>query len=248
MVTLRLGASSGANGRDVTVQPVASEARLRYLDWIEGNRQRVDRLSGGRLAYVHLPDTGQGGFTSFNRYYFAQSDREGAVIDERFNGGGQMADYIIEVLGRGLQSWWAPRYGSIDRTPAHAILGPKVMIANEVAGSGGDALPWMFKREQLGTLVGKRTWGGLVGIGGMPPLMDGGQVTSPNVGFFNPEGEWEVENAGVAPDVMVDQDPRAVADGADPQLDAAVAIALQALQVAPPEQPRRPPYPVYPQR
>ncbi|ADL00163.1 S41 family peptidase [Brevundimonas subvibrioides] len=248
MVTLRLGASSGANGRDVTVQPVASETRLRYLDWIEGNRQRVDRLSGGRLAYVHLPDTGQGGFTSFNRYYFAQSDREGAVIDERFNGGGQMADYIIEVLGRGLQSWWAPRYGSIDRTPAHAILGPKVMIANEVAGSGGDALPWMFKREQLGTLVGKRTWGGLVGIGGMPPLMDGGQVTSPNVGFFNPEGEWEVENAGVAPDVMVDQDPRAVADGADPQLDAAVAIALQALEAAPPVEPRLPPYPVYPQR
>jgi tricorn protease len=246
LVTLRLAGAGGT--RDVSVQPIASEARLRYLDWIEGNRRRVDELSGGRLAYVHLPDTGQGGFTSFNRYFFAQSDRQGAVIDERFNGGGQMADYIIEVLGRDLQSWWSPRYGDIDRTPAHAILGPHVMIANEVAGSGGDALPWMFKEERLGTLVGKRTWGGLVGIGPMPPLMDGGQVTSPNVGFFNPRGEWEVENAGVAPDVEVDQDPAAVAAGRDPQLETAVAIALQALEAQPPAQPRRPAYPVYPQR
>jgi tricorn protease len=246
MVTLRLGSASGAGGRDVTVLPIANESRLRYLDWIEGNQRRVDELSGGRLAYVHLPDTGQGGFTSFNRYYFAQSDKQGAVIDERFNGGGQMADYVIEVLSRKLQSWWAPRYGAIDRTPAHAILGPKVMIANEVAGSGGDALPWMFKYNQVGTLIGKRTWGGLVGIGDMPPLMDGGQVTSPNVGFFNPAGEWEVENAGVAPDVEVDQDPRAVAAGGDPQLEAAVAIALRQLDAAPPPQPRRPAYPVYP--
>lgn len=247
-VTLQLGSASGSVARDVTVSPIASETRLRYLDWIEGNRRQVDELSGGRLAYVHLPDTGLGGFTSFNRYYFAQADRQGAIIDERFNGGGQMADYIIEVLSRDLQSWWSPRYGAIDRTPAHAILGPKVMIANEVAGSGGDALPWMFKQSNLGTLVGKRTWGGLVGIGPMPPLMDGGQVTSPNVGFFNPAGEWEVENAGVAPDVVVDQDPRAVADGRDPQLEAAVAIALRELEAKPPAQPLRPAYPVYPQR
>ncbi len=248
LVTLRLQPAAGGPARDVTVQPIASEARLRYLDWIEGNRRRVDQLSNGRLAYVHLPDTGQGGFTSFNRYYFAQADRQGAVIDERFNGGGQMADYVIEVLGRDLHSWWSPRYGEIDRSPAHAILGPKVMIANEVAGSGGDALPWMFKERRLGTLVGKRTWGGLVGIGPMPPLMDGGTVTSPNVGFFNPRGEWEVENAGVAPDVEVDQDPAAVAAGRDPQLETAVAIALQALEAQPPAQPRRPAYPVYPQR
>ena len=247
-VTLQLGSASGSVARDVTVSPIASETRLRYLDWIEGNRRQVDELSGGRLAYVHLPDTGLGGFTSFNRYYFAQADRQGAIIDERFNGGGQMADYIIEVLSRDLQSWWSPRYGAIDRTPAHAVLGPKVMIANEVAGSGGDALPWMFKQSNLGTLVGKRTWGGLVGIGPMPPLMDGGQVTSPNVGFFNPAGEWEVENAGVAPDVVVDQDPRAVADGRDPQLEAAVAIALRELEAKPPAQPLRPAYPVYPQR
>lgn len=248
MVTLKLWPASGAGARDVTVSPIGSESRLRYLDWIEGNRRRVDQLSNGRLAYVHLPDTGQGGFTSFNRYYFAQSDRQGAVIDERFNGGGQMADYIIEVLQRRLQSWWAPRSGAIDRTPAHAVLGPKVMIANEVAGSGGDALPWMFKHNGVGTLVGKRTWGGLVGISDMPPLMDGGQVTSPSVGFFNPAGEWEVENFGVAPDVVVDQDPKAVAAGGDPQLEAAVRIALQQLETNPPAQPQRPAYPVYPRR
>ncbi|MCR5879172.1 S41 family peptidase [Phenylobacterium sp. J367] len=246
VITLKLGQPNGAGARDVTVVPVASEYRLRHLDWIETNQRRVDELSGGRLAYVYLPDTGQGGFTSFNRYYFAQMDRQGAVIDERFNGGGQMADYIIEVLGRRLQSWWQPRYGAIERTPAHAILGPKVMIANEVSGSGGDALPWMFKQNKLGPLVGKRTWGGLVGIGGTPVLMDGGTVTSPSVAFFNPQGQWDVENFGVAPDYVVEQDPKAVAAGRDPQLEAAVALAMEALKTTPAPQPNRPPYPVYP--
>lgn len=244
-IVLKLQGGSGP-ARDVTVVPVASEARLRNLDWIDGNKRKVDQLSGGRLAYVYLPDTGAGGFTSFNRYFFAQTDKQGAVIDERFNGGGQMADYIIEVLSRHLQGWWSPRYGAIERTPASAILGPKVMIANEASGSGGDALPWMFKYNRLGPLVGKRTWGGLVGISNIPPLMDGGQVTSPDVGFFSPAGEWDVENHGVAPDVAVEQDPKAVAAGHDPQLETAVALALKALEANPPPKPQRPPYPVYP--
>jgi tricorn protease len=166
------------------------------------------------------------------------------VVDERFNGGGQMADYVIEVLSRRLQGYWQPRYGAVERTPAAAILGPKVMIANEVSGSGGDALPWMFKHNQLGPLVGKRTWGGLVGISAMPPLMDGGQVTSPDVGFFSPAGQWDVENHGVDPDVAVEQDPKAVAAGHDPQLEAAVALAMQKLGPVTP--PPRPPFPVYP--
>jgi tricorn protease len=242
-VTLSI-ASGSAPAREVTVVPIASEARLRNLDWIDGNRRKVEQLSGGKLAYVYLPDTGAGGFTSFNRYYFAQTDKQGVVIDERFNGGGQMADYIIEVLGRRLQGYWQPRYGAIERTPQASILGPKVMIANEVSGSGGDALPWMFKHNQLGTLVGKRTWGGLVGISQMPQLMDGGQVTSPNVGFFSPAGQWDVENHGVEPDVAVEQDPKAVATGHDPQLEAAVKLAMQKLGPATP--PPRPPFPVYP--
>ena len=243
-IVLRL-ARAGAPTRDLSVVPIASEARLRNLDWIEGNRRRVDQLSGGKLAYVYLPDTGAGGFTSFNRYYFAQLDKSGAVVDERFNGGGQVADYIIETLKRGLQSYWSGRYGGIERSPNAAIYGPKVMIANEVSGSGGDMLPWLFKHERIGPLVGKRTWGGLVGIGPIPTLMDGGQVTSPSVGFFSPAGEWDVENHGVAPDYVVEQDPKAVAAGHDPQLEAAVALAMDALKKTPPPAPRRPAFPNY---
>ena len=242
-VTLRL-AGTGAP-RDVSVAPVASEARLRNLDWIEENRRKVDRLSGGKLAYVYLPDTGAGGFTSFNRYYFAQTDKQGAVIDERFNAGGQVADYIVEALNRKVVSYWSPRYGAIEHTPNAAVYGPKVMIANEVSGSGGDAMPWLFKQAQIGPLVGKRTWGGLVGIGEIPTLMDGGQVTSPSVAFFSPKGEWDVENHGVEPDYAVEQDPKAVAAGHDPQLEAAVALALDKLKTSPPAQPRRPAYPNY---
>ena len=242
-LTLTL-ASGSAAPREVTVVPIANEARLRNLDWIDGNRRKVDQLSGGKLAYVYLPDTGGGGFTSFNRYFFAQTDKQGVVVDERFNGGGQMADYIIEVLSRHLQGWWSPRYGAIEQTPTSSILGPKVMIANEMSGSGGDLLPWLFKYNRLGPLVGKRTWGGLVGISAMPPLMDGGQVTSPDVGFFSPAGQWDVENHGVDPDVPVEQDPKAVAAGHDPQLETAVSLAMQKLGPAP--TPPRPPFPIYP--
>jgi tricorn protease len=244
-VVLKIAPAGGGAARDVTVLPIASEARLRNLDWIDGNRRRVAELSGGRLGYVYLPDTGNGGFTNFTRYFFAQTNKDGVIVDERFNGGGQAADYIVEVLGRKLISWWQLRSGAIDRTPAASILGPKVMIANEVSGSGGDMLPWMFKHFQLGPLVGKRTWGGLVGIGPIPTLMDGGQVTSPSVGFFSPSGQWDVENHGVEPDYSVEQDPKAVAAGHDPQLEAAVALAMDALAKAPPPQPQRPPFPVY---
>lgn len=243
-VTLKVGSVDGKSSRDVMVVPTGSEAALRNLDWIDGNRRKVAELSGGKLAYVYLPDTGEGGFTAFNRYFFAQTDKQGVVIDERFNAGGQIADYVTEILARKPQAYWAPRYGAIDHTPSGAIFGPKVMIANEFSGSGGDALPWLFKYNHLGTLVGKRTWGGLVGIGGIPVLMDGGQVTSPSVAFFNPKGEWEVENHGVAPDVVVDQDPKAVAAGHDPQLEAAVAIALQHLNETP-TPPAKPSYPNY---
>ena len=244
-VSLTLGAADGKGARDITVVPVASEARLRNLDWIDGNRRKVSELSGGKLAYVYLPDTAAGGFTAFNRYYFAQTDKQGVVVDERFNAGGQIADYVVEVLGRRPQSYWAPRYGAIDRTPGGAIFGPKVMIANEVSGSGGDALPWLFKYNHLGPLVGKRTWGGLVGIGEIPVLMDGGNVTSPSVAFFNPDGQWEVENHGVDPDIVVEQDPKAVAEGHDPQLEAAVRAAMAQLPDKTPKVPPRPAYPDY---
>jgi tricorn protease len=244
-VALRIAPVSGGSPRDVTVVPTANEASLRNMDWIESNRRTVDKLSDGRLAYVYLPNTGYEGFTSFNRWYFAQTQKQGAIIDERYNAGGQVADYIVEVMSRKIISYWSPRYGAVEHTPNAGIYGPKVMIANEVSGSGGDALPWMFKQAKLGTLVGKRTWGGLVGIGDIPVLMDGGHVTSPSVAFFSPKGEWDVENHGVDPDVLVEQDPKAVSEGHDPQLEAAVAVALRELTAHPVAQPARPPYPDY---
>ncbi len=244
-ITLRVAPANGTGARDVTVVPVASEGALRNLDWIEANRHRVDQLSDGKLAYVYLPNTGEDGFTAFNRYYFAQTERQGAVIDERFNAGGQVADYFIEVMKRNIESYWAPRYGAVEHTPNAAIYGPKVMIANEVSGSGGDALPWLFKQAKLGPVVGKRTWGGLVGISEIPVLMDGGHVTSPSVAFFSPAGAWDVENHGVDPDYVVEQDPKAVSEGRDPQLDTAISLALRDLKDHPPSQPSRPAYPDY---
>ena len=164
-VLLKVGSDpSGAGAREITVVPVASEAQLRHETWVEANRKKVDALSGGKLAYVYMPDTAQGGLTAFTRYYFAQVDKQGAIIDERYNSGGQVADYVINVMNRPLMGWWQPRYGDIYRTPAAQIFGPKVMIINEFAGSGGDMMPWMFRHTKTGTLVGKRTWGGLVGL------------------------------------------------------------------------------------
>ena len=245
VISLRVATADGKNPRNIAVTPTPSEGQLRYIDWIEANRKKVDELSGGKLAYVHLPDTGIGGFTNFNRYYFAQTNKQGAVIDERFNSGGQVADYFVEVMSRKIDSYWSPRYGVIEHSPNAGIYGPKVMLANEYSGSGGDYLPWLFKHDKLGPLVGKRTWGGLVGISEIPVLMDGGNVTSPSVAFFSPKGEWDVENHGVDPDYDVDQDPKAVSEGHDPQLEKAVALALEALKAHPQTQPDRPAYPNY---
>ncbi len=246
---LRVGANAdGSGARDVTVIPVASESTLRNLAWIEGNRRKVDELSGGKLAYVYVPDTAMGGYTSFNRYFFAQVGKQGAVIDERFNGGGQLADYIVDYLNRPLRTRIITREGAINDSPGAAIFGPKAMIINEFAGSGGDALPWYFRKAGTGTLVGKRTWGGLVGIGGYPTLIDGGTVTSPRMALYDLNGKWEVENVGIAPDIEVDHDPKLVRQGRDPQLEKAVEIVLAELQKNPPKDYAIPPYPKYPPR
>lgn len=237
---------SGKGSRKVTVVPVESELELRARAWIEGNRRKVDELSNGRLAYVFLPDTGEGGYASFNRYFFAQVGKEGAILDERYNGGGYAADYFIDYLKRGLLSYWSTREGGDFATPVGAIFGPKVMMINERSSSGGDALPFYFRREKLGPLVGRRTWGGLVGIYDYPVLLDGGQVTAPRVAFWSPEGEWEVENRGVSPDVDVELDPKAWREGRDSQLEKAVEVALELLAKNPsPKKPARPAYPSY---
>ena len=246
-VVIRVGPNAdGSQAREVTVVPVASEAGLRNLAWVEDNRRKVDKLSNGKLAYVWLPDTAGGGYTFFNRYYFSQLDRDGAVIDERFNSGGQAADYVIDYLRKPLNSYWALRDGEDYRQPFGTMPGPKVMLVNEYAGSGGDYLPYMFRRSQIGQLIGKRTWGGLVGIGGTPQLMDGGAVTAPNFAFYTPEGKWEIENHGVAPDIEVEMDPAAWRAGHDPQLEKAVEVLLEELKKHPrPPQPKRPPFPNY---
>jgi tricorn protease len=243
---LRVGPNpDGSGSREVTVIPVESESSLRYFAWIEANRRKVDQLSGGRLAYVHLPDTAHGGFTNFNRYYFAQVGKQGAVIDERYNHGGDIADYIIEYLSRKPMARITTREGQDLTDPMEAIYGPKVMIINQFAGSGGDAMPWYFRKAGIGPLVGMKTWGGLVGIGGYPPLMDGGMVMAPRWAFYGLSGQWEVENHGIAPDVEVDLDPKLVREGHDPQLERAVTVALELLKKTPPVTYKRPTYPDY---
>jgi tricorn protease len=221
--------------RKLTVVPVANDQGLRTRAWVEGNRRLVDSLSGGKLAYVHLPNTGQGGFTQFNRYYFAQQNKQGAVVDERYNGGGSAADYIIELLGRDFDGYFNNPAG--DRvpfaSPSGGIWGPKVMIVNEMAGSGGDLMPYMFRRRKIGPLVGTRTWGGLVATSDQAPFVDGGGMVAPRLGFFDRDGKWAVENEGVAADIEVENFPRDVIAGRDPQLERAVQEALRLLAANP---------------
>jgi len=231
--------------KDVTVVPVSSETGLRNFAWIEGNRRYVDKVTNGKVAYVYMPDTFFGGYTYFNRYFFAQVGREAVIVDERFNAGGMLATDIIERLQRKMMSLVATRDGVDEVQPQGAIFGPKVMLINEFAGSGGDAMPWYFKRAKVGPLVGKRTWGGLVGRAGAPQLMDGGMVTAPSSGVWSPDGYWIAENIGVFPDEEVELDPAIVRQGKDPQLEKAIAIVTEELAKYPVPKPKRPAYPNY---
>jgi tricorn protease len=219
--------------RLITVVPVASEEALRTRAWVEQNRRKVDELSGGRLAYVWLPNTGGAGYTYFTRYYYAQQQKDGAIIDERYNHGGMVADYIVNELDRRLMGYFATRDGKTSTSPIAGIYGVKVMIINESAGSGGDALPYYFRLRKLGPLVGTRTWGGLVGTLGFPATIDGGGITAPNLAFYNLKGEWAVENEGVAPDIEVEYTPADVINGHDPQLERAVKEAMKLLEQNP---------------
>jgi tricorn protease len=236
--------------RQLTVVPVNSEQGLRSRAWVEGNRRLVDSLSRGRLAYLHLPNTGQGGYQAFNRYYFAQQDKQGAVVDERYNGGGSAADYIIELLSRDFDGYFNNPVG--DRrpftSPSGGIWGPKVMIVNEMAGSGGDLMPYMFARRKIGPLVGTRTWGGLVATSDQAPFVDGGGLVAPRLGFFDREGNWAVENVGTPPDIEVENFPREVIAGRDPQLERAVQEALKLLETKAVTLKKEPPGPTWGRR
>jgi tricorn protease len=235
--------ADGTKSRTVSVEPIASEYNLRNMDWVEGNLKKVEKATGGRVGYVHVRDTAGPGMADFKRYFFPQVDKDALIIDERFNGGGQIADYYIDILRRPFASYWAPRYGADNRSPSAAVFGPKVMIIDEGAGSGGDMLPYMFRKFGVGPLVGKRTWGGLVGISGYPVLMDGGTVTAPSFAIWDPEKGFIVENEGVAPDHDVTMWPKDVIAGKDPQLEKAIELALDALKKNPPKKDARPEYP-----
>lgn len=235
---------SGA--KDVIVRPIsfANEVALRRQHWVERNRKKVDELSNGQIAYVYMPNTGREGYTSFNRYYFSQMDKKALLLDERNNGGGSVADYVIDLLSRELIAGWGIRDGKSFTTPGNGIFGPKAMIINENAGSGGDMMPYMFRFKNLGKLVGRTTMGILVGISGYPPLLDGGSVTSPNFGVFDLNGNYIIENEGVAPDIFVEQMPKDLLEGRDPQLERTVQLLLEEIKTYPYKELKKPADPI----
>jgi tricorn protease len=233
--------ADGRDARDIVIEPVTDERMMRLWRWIENNRRLVSEATDGRVGYVYLPNTAGAGYTFFNRMFFAQMDKEAMIIDERSNAGGQAANYITDVLSRKHLSGWKDRDGETYNTPAGAIHGPKVMLIDQDAGSGGDYLPYSFRQLGIGTLIGTRTWGGLIGIFANPLLTDGGVVTVPFFRFYNADGQWTVENQGVAPDIEVALDPIATNKGQDSQLERAIAEVMSQLETlgnsAPPGMP-----------
>jgi tricorn protease len=214
--------------REVLVETLGSEARLRNLAWIESNRQKVDEATNGRVGYIYVPDTSRGGQAELFRMFRPQFSKDGLIIDERFNSGGQLPDRFVELLNRPLYNFWAVRDGKDWQWPPIAHTGSQVMLINSWSGSGGDAFPYYFRAAGVGPLIGTRTWGGLIGISGAPLLVDGGRLTAPTFSFYNLDGEWDVEGYGVDPDIEVVDDPSLMQNGGDPQLDRAIAEVLAA--------------------
>ncbi len=244
-VTLRVASNAnGSNARNVVVKAADTESRIRLWAWVEDNRRAVAEATGGRVGYVYLPNTANDGYTFFNRMFFSQVEKDAMILDERSNGGGQAANYITDVLSRTYLSGWKDFAGMTFKTPGGSMYGPKVMLIDQDAGSGGDYLPYSFREMNIGPLVGTRTWGGLIGISANPPLMDGGFMTVPYFRFFDTDYQWSVENEGVAPDIEVALDPIATNAGRDTQLERAIAEAERLMQTNPSPIPTTaPPYP-----
>jgi tricorn protease len=234
---------SSEGAREYVVKPVSSESQLRYLDWVETNRRRVEEATGGHVGYVHVPNTSLSGLNEFSRGFFAQAEKDGLIVDIRYNSGGMSPDKFLERLDRRVLNFWSSREGKLKQTPQVAMHGPMACITNEYAGSGGDSFPYYFRELGLGPLIGTRTWGGLVGISRYIPLVDGGTVTVPEIAFINLKGEWDVENHGVDPDIKIDNRPDLVVMGQDPQLEKAIEEIMREIKEAPVRQPERPPYP-----
>jgi tricorn protease len=242
-VSLTVASTATGTRRTSVVEPVGTERGLRLWDWIESNRKQVDAATNGKVAYVYMPNTAGAGFTFFNRMYFSQTDKDALILDERSNGGGQAANYIIDVLSRKFLSGWKDREGLDWSTPGGGVWGPKVMLIDQDAGSGGDWMPYAFREAELGTLIGTRTWGGLIGISANPGLIDGGFLVVPFFRFYDRDGNYTVENEGVAPDIRVELDPIALENGRDTQLEAAISVVMQQLEENPPVERTAPPYP-----
>jgi tricorn protease len=234
--------AAGGRPREVTVVPIDDEYVLRQFAWVEDNRRRVDRLTSGRVAYIYLPDASKAGLAVFDRYFFAQADKEAVIVDARSNSGGALPEYFVHLLGRQVLALVATRAGQDFTAPYSVIRGPKVMIADEFTWSAGDCLAWFFKRLGLGPLIGSRTGGGMVGIGGRLTLLNGGWLSVSSNAVYGPDGKWAPENEGVAPDIEVEQDPAAVRAGRDPQLEKAVEVILTLLKKNPPSAVKKPPY------
>ena len=232
-----------AGARQVLVETLDDDYRLRNLAWVNERRLMVEKATGGRVGYVYVPDTSTGGQTELVRQFTGQFTKDGLIIDERFNSGGQIPDRFIELLNRPLYSYWAVRDGVDWQWPPVANVGPKVMLINGWSGSGGDAFPLFFKTAGLGPLIGTRTWGGLIGVSGNPGLIDGGGVTAPTFGIYSLDGKWIVEGHGVDPDIEVVDDPGVMAKGGDPQLERAIQEVMRRLEANPPKRPAKPPYP-----
>jgi tricorn protease len=238
VVTLLVNGSNSTTGaREEKVRPVRKETNLRYLDWVASRRAYVDKASGGRIGYMHLPNTGQEGNRELFKSFYPQVDKDALIIDDRYNGGGFIPDRMIELLDRPVLNYWARRNMKPFATPNYAHVGPKAMLINGYASSGGDALPYYFRKRGLGTIIGTRTWGGLIGLTGNPGLMDGGSVSAPTFRFFDTEGMWAIEGVGVSPDIEVIDRPDLVAAGQDPSLEAAVKHLLAELEKNPGKRP-----------
>ena len=241
--TIKVGASpTDPKARTYTVKPVASEASLRYVAWVRSNYDKVQAATGGKVAYIHVPNTAIEGMQEFTKGYYPQVYKDGIIVDERFNGGGFIPDFFVERLMRKTWTYWSNRDLESFRTPSASIDGPKCILANEYAGSGGDCFPFYFRQQGVGPIIGKRTWGGLVGISHDLPLVDGGSVTMPDFGIYSTDGKWIVENHGVDPDIEVENTPESGVDGKDLQLDKAIEWSLDQLKKNPPNKPTRPAY------
>jgi tricorn protease len=244
VVSLTINSKPTMTGaREVIVQPIKSEFRLRNLAWIESNRRKVEEATNGRVGYIYVPNTALSGQNELVRQFIPQRAKDALIIDERFNSGGQIPDRFIELLNRPIYNYWARRDHRDWQTPFVAHTGPKVMLVNSWAGSGGDALPYYFRKAGVGPLVGTRTWGGLIGISGNPQPIDGGFVSAPTFGFWNTEGNWEVEGYGVKPDYEIENAPHEMVAGRDSQLEKAIEVVLEMLEKEPPKRLRKPTYP-----